>query len=784
MKKTLLFVFALLFATAMMAQNRAVLLQESFDESSMPAGWSINGQPNNWSVSASNNAGGEPNEMHLSWSPQFNGMTRLVSPAVDLTGINSVVFSFKHALDNYTGSNTIGVATTSDGGTTWNQAWSQSYSTSSSWSVSQEITTSDMGQANVQFCIFFNGSSYNINDWFFDDITVFTLENLDLGLEAATISSFVGSGENMFGIKVFSYGSTTVTSVEATYEVEGKEPVTETFTVNIAPLGTSILNFTTPTLLTPGSYNVNYSINLVNGQSDDDANNNTLSKAVIVAYGTAERKPMIEHFSSSTCSPCVTPNNQMHTFCNNNEGRYTYTKYQMNWPGNGDPYYTQEGGVRRDYYSVNAVPMAFLDAESLSFGTVQNQFDQQAQIPAFMDIRGSFTVEGNNISVIADIMSYIDVNARIYVSVNEKETHGNVGSNGETSFYHIFMKMLPNAEGTTLDFVAGEMQRLEFTQDMSGTHVEEMSDLEVSIWVQNYTTKEIFNSHYAYEYTDMHPYPVENLTLIDEAPLKGTMYAVWDAPANGTPIGYDVYVNDELVAENITENSYDFQSQPDVFYVVGVVAKYEGDMESVKVLASVSSNLQDQGLYIPGSPYVDLTVNEPEADVYVTNGNYASHMPIEITAITETNPTGDQYLMIEPATALPATIEEGEEFHFNISPNAAIGRSVAETAIKVESNGGEVVYYVTVDGELLSISEISSTAKVYPNPANDQVCIESANGIESVMVYNMMGVLVETIPANSMMLNVNLSQYSEGTYFFNIRQSDGTVSNQRVVVNH
>ena len=52
------------------------------------------------------------------------------------------------------------------------------------------------------------------------------------------------------------------------------------------------------------------------------------------------------------------------------------------------------------------------------------------------------------------------------------------------------------------------------------------------------------------------------------------------------------------------------------------------------------------------------------------------------------------------------------------------------------------------------------------------------------MVYNMMGVLVETIPANGMMLNVNLIQYSNGTYFFNIRQSDGTVSNQRVVVNH
>ena len=784
MKKTLLFAFALLFATAMMAQNRAVLLQESFDGSTMPAGWSINGQPNNWSVSATANAGGTPNEMHLTWSPQFNGMTRLVSPAIDLTGISSVVFSFKHALDNYSGSNTIGVATSSDGGTTWNQGWSQGYSASNSYSVSQEINTPDMGQASVQFCIFFNGSSYNINDWFFDDIVIFTLENLDLGVSAATLPSFISSGETSFGMTVFSYGVTTVTSVEATYEVEGMEPVTETFTVNVASLGTATLNFTTPTLLTPGSYNVNYSINLVNGQADDDPSNNTLSKTVSVAVSSAERKPMIEHFSSSTCGPCVQPNTLMHNFCNNNDGRYTYTKYQMNWPQPGDPYYTAEGGVRRDYYGVNAVPMAFLDSESLNFNNVQNQFNQHAEITAFMDIKGSFSVEGNTITVLADIMPYIDANARIYISVNEKETHGNVGSNGETVFHHIFMKMLPNAEGTTVDFVSGELQHLEFTQDMSGTHVEEMSDLEVSIWVQDYSTQEIFNSRYAYEYTDMHPYPVENLTLTEAAAPRGMFEATWNAPANGNPIGYDVYVNNELVAESITETEYAFEGDPDMFYVVGVVALYPEEKSSVKVVAVVTDNLQDMGLYIPGSPYVELTVDEPEADVFVTNGNYASHNRIEITAITESNPTDDQYLIIEPATELPVVIEEGEEFHFNISPNAAVGRSVAETAVKVESSDGEVVYYVTVDGELLSISEISSTAKVYPNPANDQVRIESAKGIESVMVYNMMGVLVETIPANSMMLNVNLSQYSEGTYFFNIRQSDGTVSNQRVVVNH
>ena len=783
MKKSLLFAFALLFATAMMAQNRGVLLQESFDGASMPAGWSIDAQPNNWSVSATNNAGGEANEMHLTWSPQFNGMTRLVSPAVDMTGITSVVFSFKHALDNYSGANTIGVATTSDGGTTWNQAWTQSYSTSGSWTVSQEISTPDLGQANVQFCIFFNGSSYNINDWFFDDIMVFTLENLDLAITSVTLPDFVGSGETSFGINVFNFGSTTVTSVEASYLVEGMENVTETFSVNIPSLGTATLNFNTTSILSPGSYIVNYTLNTVNGLQDDVADNNIMEKSVSVAIGEAERIPMIEHFSSSTCGPCVSVNTQMLNFCNNNPGRFTYTKYQMNWPGNGDPYYTEEGGVRRTYYGVSAVPQCFLDGEDQGYAAIsQSVFDEHAERTAFMDIRGSFSVEGNTINVKADVMPYIDADARLFVSVNEKETHGNVGGNGETSFHHVFMKMLPNAQGTTVNFTATELQHFEFTQDMSGTHVEEMSDLEVSIWVQNYTTKEMFNSHFAYEYTDVHPYPVENLALT-EGP-RGSLLASWDAPANGNPLGYDVYVNNELVAENTTETSYSFETESGVFYVVGVVAKYEGDMSSVKVLASVSGNLQDMGLVINGSAEVMLDENQPSAEVSVANANYNTQSPIEILSVEEENQAGESYLIIT-TDELPYTLNFGENFMIQMEPNYdPAAKSVASTTVVVESNVGTVVFSVEIDGELLKVTELSSTTKLYPNPANNQVRIESPKSIESVMVYNMMGALVETISANNNTVNVNLSDSRNGVYFFNIRQSEGTVSKERVIVSH
>lgn len=67
-----------------LAQNRAILLHESFDGNSLPNGWSVQGEgANNWVVSNTNHTGGTPNEMQLWTAPYFNGMARLVTPAID-----------------------------------------------------------------------------------------------------------------------------------------------------------------------------------------------------------------------------------------------------------------------------------------------------------------------------------------------------------------------------------------------------------------------------------------------------------------------------------------------------------------------------------------------------------------------------------------------------------------------------------------------------------------------------------------------------------------------------
>ena len=781
MKKTLLFAFALLFATAAMAQTRTTYLEESFNGTSIPSGWSVVGAgTNNWSISATDNAGGQANELHLNWSPQFSGISRFVSPVIDLSGVNSVVISFKHMLDYYESNATLGIATTSNGGSTWNQAWSQPFTTDALGTITQQINTADVGSANFQFCIFYSGSSYNYDHWYFDDIKVFTLENLDVAVTSTTMPDIQGIGNLTVNLGVMNYGSTQVTSIKAAYEVNGMEPVEQTFTVNLGSLATTSLNFTQPIALeNPGGYTVTMRVLQVNGQEDDIAENNMLVKAVSVPLDNVQRIPMIEHFSSSTCPPCVAVNNSMNTFCNNNPGRFTYTKYQMNWPGNGDPYYTAEGGVRRTYYGVSAVPFIELDGASNSGSVNQNVFNQHANQPGYFDVRGSFTTDGNTIHVIADVMPYVDIEARVYVSVNEKVTTGNVGTNGETSFHHVFMKMLPNAEGTTFAFTAAEMQRLEFTQNLSGTNVEEMSDLEVSIWVQNYGSKYVYNSHFAYEYTDIHPYPVENLTLTAD---DNNMTATWNAPTEGNPTGYKVYVNGEVVEENTTATTYSFEGNPDQFNVVGVEAMYADNKISVRAVATLAEALQDLGLVTEEQSF-ELNEDVLSAEVSVSNANHNTQADINILSIEEVNEEEVQYLTIT-AEELPYVLPYNEGFSFVIEPNT-LGeeKSVAHTKVVVTSDAGVLEFEVAIDGEVLSVTEVSAEPKLYPNPASSNIRIEG-NAIESVKVYNIMGALVESISVNDNNVDVNLSQYSNGVYFFNIRQSDGTVSNQRVVVSH
>lgn len=586
MRKSLLFTLIVLFTTYnLFGQDAGVIFQETFDSNELPAGWSlIDDGASNWMIAKSNIAGGTPNELQFGWTPPYEGITRAIYSSVNFSGITSATLSLKHNVDIYDGSTeggTIGIATSSDNGNTWNTAWSKHYDTDGTYEVFEPFESPDLGKDNVKVCLFFEGNSYNINFWFFDDFYINSQNQVDISLTNINNHDYVLYGENEISFSVQNMGEVDIESFEATYSING-ETVTESFATDLAPMESESFSFETKQSLPLGNYELNIEINTANGNTDENNTNNILNKEIVAAAGLAPKIPMIEHFSSSTCGPCVEVNATMHALTEANPDKYTYVKYAMNWPAVGDPYYNSDGATKKAFYNVSAVPTLFFDGATTTNGIVtQEDIDAAINAPSIADIRGSFTTEGNTINIIADFMSYIDLQGlSAFISVNEKTTTENTGSNGETEFHHIMMKMFDNAEGNDLNINAGEYQRFEFSYDMSQTDVEDINDLEVALWIQDKESKKVFNSRFAYEYSE-HVYPIENLQFEYDGVNK--LKASWEAPQNGNPSGYDIYINNILVEENTTALSHDIIFDETGMKTVEVVAKY-GDKSSIGII--------------------------------------------------------------------------------------------------------------------------------------------------------------------------------------------------------
>jgi hypothetical protein len=255
----------------------------------------------------------------------------------------------------------------------------------------------------------------------------------------------------------------------------------------------------------------------------------------------------------------------------------------------GDPYYKPDGAIRRTYYGVNSVPQIFFNGTSALVVSFEEQFKVHfpKQMP-IVEIRGNFNVVEETIKIDFNIVAYEDIDdAVVHVAVNEKHTTGNVGSNGEKDFYHVMMKMLPDGNGTPINLKRYGVQNFTFEYNLSSTNVEELDDLEVNVFVQNKNSKQIYNGNYLLDRTILENAPPSDLKLVVPG-IKGMGFeAEWKAPANDKFTGYNLYVNDEKIASNITTNGGFFEL-PDGdpckdINVVKVSVLYPDGVESVRI---------------------------------------------------------------------------------------------------------------------------------------------------------------------------------------------------------
>jgi len=167
---------------SLLPRSYVPLVYEDFSGNVIPAGWEVQGLgQQHWSISTYPASVGAPAPyLHLTYYPGFVGITRMALPSFNTSGMTKLSLAFKQALYffNTSYSHTFGVAVSGDGGANWETVWSV-FVTSDIYAqtVNLEIENAAVGSQQFRLCLFFEGESWGLWDWYIDNILLVENKN-------------------------------------------------------------------------------------------------------------------------------------------------------------------------------------------------------------------------------------------------------------------------------------------------------------------------------------------------------------------------------------------------------------------------------------------------------------------------------------------------------------------------------------------------------------------------------------------------------------------------------
>lgn len=242
---------------------------------------------------------------------------------------------------------------------------------------------------------------------------------------------------------------------------------------------------------------------------------------------------------------------------------------------------------------------------------------------------------------------------------------------------------------------------------------------------------------------DPEPEPVapENVvaTTIDAYSVNIT----WDVVTEA--ISYDVYRNDEFIA-NVEETEYvDVELQPNTEYCYTVVSVYENGNDSEPSEQACATTL-------------DLTCDAPE------NLEAMAESTSSISLTWDAVENAMSYNVYEDSELL-ANVAETSYLVEDLEYNTEYCFTVTAVRGDFESEESNVACTKTLgDG----LAEINTSLCIYPNPVENQFFINVNEEISEVAVYNMAGAMVYV--TNEVNGNVvNVAELVNGTYIVKVK---------------
>ncbi len=226
----------------------------------------------------------------------------------------------------------------------------------------------------------------------------------------------------------------------------------------------------------------------------------------------------------------------------------------------------------------------------------------------------------------------------------------------------------------------------------------------------------------------------------------------WEAPEEGTPASYKVYINGKLVSEDGTALTYSFSTTDEAF-TAEVIAAYKDGKTSVGV-AKLFGEVED---YVTVDAPRNLTASPASTSSIRLTWNSAAYA-------TSYNVYRDNAL-VKNVTATNYT-DEGLEY------DTEYCYTVTSVLADTESEHSETVCVKTLGEDL---TELESSFILFPNPADDMLFIETECEIEEVVVYDVYGRIqkLKNSESQNLRISIDVANLNSGVYFMKIVTENG-----------
>jgi hypothetical protein len=572
----------------------------------------------------------------------------------------------------------------------------------------------------------------NFNDGGFtaiDLVQIGTLESVDLTLTSINTPTYAAVGNVDITGSISNNGGDNISSFDVTYNIDGgtESAVYQETGIDI-PLGGSY-DFTHDVPFnfdSDGTYNITVTISNVNGGGENNLEDNTLSKDIIIYSGSAQRKVVLENFTTGSCPNCPPIHTLLEDYIAGEPNAILIAQHagyytdEMTIPENTELliFYNDGGStyapalmIDRYHYETGLTGGSpdpgpvFWPGESTTATT--DRIDERLTVPAFAEI----SINGTYSSTTKGTLE-LDISGELIGDVS-----------GDDLRLVIYIKedgLIYNQSGGSADYEHNNVLR----DAISGT----FGDEDIVMCNSNGTA---FTKHYSY--------------TVDEA---------W-------------------VEDNLS--------------LVAFIANYDSDVNNMEILNAQEVKLTD---LLTASPNVYFSSSDcsmelgSEANVIIS---FASPMRLVNDADITDGDIADFITFTDPSKGdIPFTgTINADKNQITLDPDNNLPESTTVTVTvlggMIENQNDEAMtenYAEFTTQGPSGISEQFSNVNVYPNPAYNTLFISDAQN-STITVFDLYGKLVYSKEIMSNLEQINITELSSGMYIIRLI-NENNVSEMKV----